>query len=86
MFAGQKAPAPGMLKTPDLRIHKEYVCFKSRRNPAFVDSRMVRKVESMSLFSMPIQELKGVGPKRAKLFERIGAPSVGALLRLYPRA
>ena len=40
----------------------------------------------MSLFSMPIQELKGVGPKRAKLFERIGAPSVGALLRLYPRA
>ena len=46
---------------------------------------MVRKVESMSLFSMPIQELKGVGPKRAKLFERIGAPSVGALLRLYPR-
>ena len=27
-----------------------------------------------------------MGPKRAKLFERIGAPSVGALLRLYPRA
>ena len=40
----------------------------------------------MSLFSMPIQELKGVGPKRAKLFEKIGAPSVGAMLRLYPRA
>lgn len=40
----------------------------------------------MSLFHMPIRELKGVGPKRAKLFEKIGAASVGALLRLYPRA
>ena len=40
----------------------------------------------MSLFRMPIQDLKGVGPKRARLFEKIGAPSVGALLRLYPRA
>ena len=40
----------------------------------------------MSLFNMPVGTLKGVGPKRAKLFVKIGAPSVGALLRLYPRA
>lgn len=33
-----------------------------------------------------ITTLKGVGEKRAALFEKIGAPTVGALLRLYPRA
>ena len=38
-----------------------------------------------SLFDLPIQNLKGVGAKRALLFEKIGAPTVGALLRLYPR-
>ena len=39
-----------------------------------------------SLFEKDIQYLKGVGEKRAKLFAKIGAPTVGDLLRLYPRA
>ncbi len=39
-----------------------------------------------SLFEKKIGELKGVGEKRAKLFEKVGAPTVGALLRFYPRA
>ncbi len=38
-----------------------------------------------SLFEKDIQSLKGVGEKRSKLFTRLGAPTVGALLRLYPR-
>lgn len=44
------------------------------------------EAKQVSLFNMPVGNLKGVGPKRARLFEKIGAPSVGALLRLYPRA
>lgn len=39
-----------------------------------------------SLFEMDITRLKGVGEKRAALFRRLGAPTVGDLLRLYPRA
>ena len=39
-----------------------------------------------SLFSIPIDQLKGVGPRRAERFCRLGVPSVGALLRFYPRA
>ncbi len=39
-----------------------------------------------SLFEMDITKLKGVGEKRAPLFRRLGAPTVGDLLRLYPRA
>lgn len=39
-----------------------------------------------SLFEMDITKLKGVGEKRAKLFAKLGAPTVGDLLRLYPRA
>jgi ATP-dependent DNA helicase RecG len=39
-----------------------------------------------SLFEQNIRYLKGVGEKRARLFEKLGAPTVGALLRLYPRA
>mgnify|MGYP005758720637 CR=1 FL=1 len=38
-----------------------------------------------SLFAMDIQMLKGVGEKRAALFRKVGAPTVGELLRLYPR-
>ena len=38
-----------------------------------------------SLFQKDIQELKGVGEKRSRLFAKLGAPTVGALLRLYPR-
>ncbi len=39
-----------------------------------------------SLFELDITKLKGVGEKRAALFHRLGAPTVGDLLRLYPRA
>ena len=39
-----------------------------------------------SLFEMDITKLKGVGEKRAKLFQKLGAPTAGDLLRLYPRA
>lgn len=38
-----------------------------------------------SLFEIEIQTLKGVGEKRAQLFRKLGAPTVGALLRFYPR-
>ena len=38
-----------------------------------------------SLFAMDIQMLKGVGEKRAALFRKVGAPTVGDLLQLYPR-
>lgn len=39
-----------------------------------------------SLFEKDITELKGVGEKRAALYRRLGAPTIGDLLRLYPRA
>ena len=39
-----------------------------------------------SLFEADIASLKGVGPKRAEQFRKLGAPTVGDLLRLYPRA
>ena len=38
-----------------------------------------------SLFEKKIGELKGVGEKRAKLFEKVGAPTVGALTRVLTR-
>ena len=38
-----------------------------------------------SLFEVDIAKLRGVGEKRAKLFCKLGAPTVGDLLRLYPR-
>ncbi len=39
-----------------------------------------------SLYRQEIQTLKGVGKRRAEFFRKLGVPSVGALLRLYPRA
>ena len=39
-----------------------------------------------SLFETPVTALRGVGEKRAALFRKIGAPTVGDLLRCYPRA
>ena len=39
-----------------------------------------------SLYRLNIQSLKGVGARRAELFRKLGAESVGALLRFYPRA
>ena len=37
------------------------------------------------LFGMDIRTLRGVGEKRAALFRKLGAGTVGDLLRLYPR-
>ena len=39
-----------------------------------------------SLYQKEITYLKGVGEKRARLFQKLGAPTVGALLRCYPRS
>ncbi len=39
----------------------------------------------MSLYDMPITELKGVGKTRARLFAKLNIDSVGKLLRFYPR-
>lgn len=39
-----------------------------------------------SLFEMDITKLKGVGEKRAALYRKLGVPTVGDLVRLYPRA
>lgn len=39
-----------------------------------------------SLYAQKIQALRGVGEKRARLFQKLGAPTVGALLCIYPRA
>ena len=33
-----------------------------------------------SLFELDIQNCKGVGPQRAKLFRKLGVPTVGDLL------
>lgn len=39
-----------------------------------------------SLYRKNIRSLKGVGERRAELFEKLGVSSVGALLCFYPRA
>ncbi len=39
-----------------------------------------------SLWDLPIRELKGVGDKRAALYDKLGIHTVGQLLRHYPRA
>lgn len=39
-----------------------------------------------SLFKIPIQQLNGVGSKRAELFLKLGVDTVGTLLRFYPRS
>lgn len=38
-----------------------------------------------SLFELPIEQIKGVGEKRGKLFRKLGISSVGELVRFYPR-
>ncbi len=38
-----------------------------------------------SLFKIPIQQLNGVGSKRAELFKKLGVDTVGVLLHFYPR-
>ena len=37
-----------------------------------------------SLYSVPIENLKGIGKKRAEMFNRLGVYSVGDLLEFYP--
>jgi ATP-dependent DNA helicase RecG len=39
-----------------------------------------------SLYRENIRTLKGVGERHARLFQKLGVTSVGALLRLYPRS
>ena len=39
----------------------------------------------MSLYGMKIEELSGIGKKRAELFKKLGVFSVGELLNFYPR-
>ena len=39
-----------------------------------------------SLFKIPVTNLSGIGAKKAQQFYKLGAYSVGDLLRLYPRA
>lgn len=39
----------------------------------------------MSLYGMKIEELSGIGKKRAELFNKLGVFSVGELLNYYPR-
>ncbi|MCI8527400.1 MAG: ATP-dependent DNA helicase RecG, partial [Oscillospiraceae bacterium] len=39
-----------------------------------------------SLYEMEIEKLKGVGEKRGRLYRKLGAPTAGDLLRMYPRA
>lgn len=38
-----------------------------------------------SLYTIPIEELKGIGKNRSALFARLGVHSVGQLLEYYPR-
>ncbi len=38
-----------------------------------------------SLYEIPIENLRGIGEKRAKLFKKININSVGDLIRYYPR-
>ena len=38
-----------------------------------------------SLFKIPIEKLKGVGPKSGELFRKLGIDTVGAMIRFYPR-
>ena len=40
----------------------------------------------MSLFSVPITNLTGIGKRRAEQFYKLGVDSVGDLIRFYPRA
>ncbi|MGN1130760.1 MAG: hypothetical protein ACI4Q8_05350, partial [Ruminococcus sp.] len=39
-----------------------------------------------SLYKVKIEQLNGVGKKRAELFNKLGVYSVGDLLEFYPRS
>ena len=40
----------------------------------------------MSLYEVPITKIKGIGEKKAKLFNKLGVDSVGDLITYYPRS
>ncbi|MBN1804863.1 MAG: ATP-dependent DNA helicase RecG [Sedimentisphaerales bacterium] len=44
-----------------------------------------KETESRLSISMPVQYVKGVGPARAEIFERLGVKTVGDLLEYFPR-
>jgi ATP-dependent DNA helicase RecG len=44
-----------------------------------------KEPESRLSVSMPVQYVKGVGPARAEIFERLGVKTVGDLLEYFPR-
>lgn len=50
-----------------------------------VFSHLIRNGSYNVTFRCGHLDFKGVGPKRAELFKKLGAPTVGDLLRLYPR-
>lgn len=39
-----------------------------------------------SLWGIPLNQIKGVGEKRAALYQKLGITSAGALLRHFPRS
>lgn len=39
----------------------------------------------MSLFEIPVEQIKGIGPKKAVYFKRLGINSVGELIYFFPR-
>lgn len=39
----------------------------------------------MSLFDIPVERIKGIGPKRAVYFKKLGVNSVGELIYFFPR-
>lgn len=39
----------------------------------------------MSLFEIPVERIKGIGPKKAVYFKRLGINSVGELIYFFPR-
>ncbi len=47
-------------------------------------SKDVQGKESITL-TMPVQYVKGVGPARAAIFEKLGVQTVGDLLEYFPR-
>ena len=39
----------------------------------------------MSLFEIPIEKLKGIGPKKGELFRKLKVTSIGELIYFFPR-
>ncbi len=57
---------------------------KAVRDMQGAASKDVQSIESVTL-TTPVQFLKGVGPARAALFEKLGVQTVGDLLEYFPR-